>query len=104
MDLIYTAILVVAFVLFVYRILSTYLEQSTLLRPQIEETEIQIATHDEQIAEHERVVEELQQSITASQEEIKVLEQQRTELRARIAQNRESSRGKPPARLRPGGR
>lgn len=104
MDWIYTAIVVVAFVLFFYRILSSYLEQSALLRPQIEETEIQNATYEEQIAEHERVAEELQQSLAKSQEEITVLEQQRTELRARISQKKEGSPRKPAARPRPGGR
>lgn len=100
MDWIYILLLIVGFGFFLARITSSYLAQSTVLRPQIEQTELEKKRYETQAAEHEQNIAEIQEKLQELQQQIETLEKQRTELRQKLTQQREASQRKGLSRSR----
>lgn len=94
MDWIYVLLLIVGFGFFLARITSSYLAQSTVLRPQIEQTELEKKRYEAQAAEHEQSITEVQGQVQELQQQIGTLEKQRTELRQKLTQQREAAQKK----------
>ena len=100
MDWIYLVVLVAGCCVFLFKIISTYLSQSSLLKPQIEQVEIEKEHYETQTAEYEKGTGESQERLKDLQQQIEIFEKQRAELRQKVRQQREATQKKGPTRSR----
>jgi predicted nuclease with TOPRIM domain len=94
MDWIYFTLLIIGFGFFLVRIISNYMKQAAVFKPQIEQLEIEKEAYETQANDRESTYNETQERMKELQQEIVTLDQQRAELRQKIYWKKEAAREK----------